>query len=70
MINFINIFIEENGQPPAFNIFESCERVAKRLVMIFIRSSSSFLFSSSDQLDSNENSNEEKSSRIQLNELS
>ena len=32
MINFINIFIEENGQPPAFNIFESCEQVAKRFV--------------------------------------
>ena len=32
IINFINIFIEENGQPPAFNIFESCEQVAKRYV--------------------------------------
>ncbi|UJR08090.1 hypothetical protein I4U23_012367 [Adineta vaga] len=30
MSNFINIFIEEHGQPPAFNLFESCEQVAKR----------------------------------------
>jgi len=30
MTNFINIFIEEHGQPPAFNLFESCEQVAKR----------------------------------------
>jgi hypothetical protein len=34
MTNFINIFIEEHGQPPAFNIFESCEQVAKRFVII------------------------------------
>jgi hypothetical protein len=30
MSNFISIFIEEHGQPPAFNLFESCEQVAKR----------------------------------------
>jgi len=30
MSNFINIFVEEHGQPPAFNLFESCEQVAKR----------------------------------------
>ncbi|CAF3441677.1 unnamed protein product [Rotaria sp. Silwood1] len=30
MSNFLSIFIEEHGQPPAFNIFESCEQVAKR----------------------------------------
>ncbi|CAF4406770.1 unnamed protein product [Rotaria socialis] len=30
MSNFLNIFIEEHGQPPAFNIFESCEQVVKR----------------------------------------
>jgi len=30
MSNFISIFIEEHGQPPAFNIFESCEEVTKR----------------------------------------
>jgi len=30
MSNFISIFIEEHGQAPAFNIFESCEQVAKR----------------------------------------
>ncbi len=34
MSNFINIFIEEHGQPPAFNIFESCEQIAKRFVII------------------------------------
>jgi hypothetical protein len=32
MSNFISIFIEEHGQAPAFNIFESCEQVAKRFV--------------------------------------
>ncbi|CAF1022050.1 unnamed protein product [Adineta ricciae] len=30
MSNFISIFIEEHGQAPAFNLFESCEQVAKR----------------------------------------
>lgn len=30
MTNFISIFIEEHGQAPAFNLFESCEQVAKR----------------------------------------
>jgi hypothetical protein len=34
MSNFISIFIEEHGQPPAFNIFESCEEVTKRWVII------------------------------------
>ncbi|CAF0719191.1 unnamed protein product [Adineta steineri] len=28
--NFLSIFIEEHGEPPAFNIFESCEEVSKR----------------------------------------
>jgi hypothetical protein len=28
--SFIEIFIEEHGQPPAFNIFESCEQIVKR----------------------------------------
>ena len=32
MTDFIRIFIEEHGQPPAFNMFESCEQVAKRFV--------------------------------------
>jgi len=32
MSNFISIFIEEHGQAPAFNLFESCEQVAKRFV--------------------------------------
>lgn len=32
MTNFISIFIEEHGQLPAFNIFESCEQIAKRFV--------------------------------------
>jgi hypothetical protein len=30
MSNFISIFIEEHGQAPAFNLFESCEQIAKR----------------------------------------
>ncbi|CAF4221645.1 unnamed protein product [Rotaria sp. Silwood2] len=30
MSNFISIFVEEHGQTPAFNLFESCEKVAKR----------------------------------------
>lgn len=30
MSNFVSIFIEEHGQAPAFNLFESCEQVAKR----------------------------------------
>ncbi|CAF1091395.1 unnamed protein product [Adineta steineri] len=30
MSNFINIFIEEHGQQPAFDLFESCEQVVKR----------------------------------------
>lgn len=30
MTNFISVFIEEHGEPPAFNIFESCEEVSKR----------------------------------------
>jgi len=30
MSNFINVFVEEHGQPPAFNIFESCEQIVKR----------------------------------------
>jgi len=30
MKNFIKIFIEEHGQEPAFDIFESCEQVVKR----------------------------------------
>ena len=30
MSNFINIFIGEHGQAPAFNIFESCEQISKR----------------------------------------
>jgi len=30
MSNFISIFIEEHGQAPAFNLFESCEQVVKR----------------------------------------
>lgn len=34
MSNFLNIFIEEHGQAPAFNIFESCEQVAKRFAII------------------------------------
>jgi len=34
MSNFINIFTEQHGQLPAFNIFESCEQVAKRFVII------------------------------------
>ncbi len=33
MSTFISIFIEEHGQPPAFNLFESCEQVAKRFVI-------------------------------------
>jgi len=28
--NFINVFTEENGEAPTFNIFESCEQVSKR----------------------------------------
>jgi hypothetical protein len=36
MSNFISIFVEEHGQPPAFNIFESCEQIAKRFVKIRI----------------------------------
>ena len=32
MSNFISIFIEEHGEAPAFNLFESCEQVAKRFV--------------------------------------
>ncbi len=35
MTNFISIFIEEHGQAPAFNLFESCEQVAKRWVILF-----------------------------------
>ncbi|CAF4904934.1 unnamed protein product, partial [Rotaria magnacalcarata] len=30
MSNFLNIFVEEYGQHPAFNILESCEQVVKR----------------------------------------
>lgn len=30
MSNFITLFVEEHGQEPAFNLFESCEQVAKR----------------------------------------
>ncbi|UJR38271.1 hypothetical protein I4U23_030944 [Adineta vaga] len=30
MTNFISIFIEEHGEAPAFNIFESCAEVSKR----------------------------------------
>ena len=32
MSNFIDIFTQEHGQAPAFNLFESCEQVAKRSV--------------------------------------
>ncbi|CAF1562584.1 unnamed protein product, partial [Didymodactylos carnosus] len=28
--NFINIFVEEHGEAPSFNIFESCEKVEKK----------------------------------------
>ncbi|CAF0719363.1 unnamed protein product [Adineta ricciae] len=30
MTNFISVFIKEHGEPPAFNLFESCEEVSKR----------------------------------------
>lgn len=30
MTNFISVFIEVHGELPAFNIFESCERMEKR----------------------------------------
>lgn len=30
MTDFISIFIEVHGEPPAFNLFESCERIEKR----------------------------------------
>ena len=33
MSNFISIFTDEHGQPPAFDLFESCEQVAKRCVI-------------------------------------
>jgi len=33
MSNFLSIFIEEHGQEPAFNLFESCEQIAKRFVI-------------------------------------
>ncbi|CAF1635025.1 unnamed protein product, partial [Didymodactylos carnosus] len=28
--NFINVFTEEHGEAPSFNIFESCEKVIKK----------------------------------------
>lgn len=43
MSNFIAIFMEEHGQAPAFNLFESCEQVAKRFV-IFTRESVKRIF--------------------------
>ncbi|CAF0991347.1 unnamed protein product [Rotaria sordida] len=54
MSNFLNIFIEEHGQPPAFNIFESCEQVAKR----------------DQLESSNNNKNNELASVVRFNELS
>jgi hypothetical protein len=32
LTNFVRSFIEEHGQTPAFDLFESCEHVAKRSV--------------------------------------
>ena len=39
MSNFLTIFIEEHGQPPAFSIFDSCEQVFKRLALLLNSSS-------------------------------
>ncbi|CAF4194482.1 unnamed protein product [Rotaria sp. Silwood2] len=57
MSNFLSIFIEEHGQPPAFNIFESCEQVAKRDQL------------NSDN-NNNNNKNNDLSSVVRFNELS
>jgi hypothetical protein len=67
MSNFISIFIEEHGQAPAFNIFESCEQVAKRFVQLKskVLKRIPFEFSSSDQPESND-----KSKVFQFKELS
>jgi hypothetical protein len=62
MSTFISIFIEEHGQPPAFNLFESCEQVAKRFVISVNYSNCfwSFCFRDDSEIET----------AIQLNELS
>ncbi|CAM4794466.1 unnamed protein product [Rotaria magnacalcarata] len=72
MSNFLNIFVEEYGQHPAFNILESCEQVVKRFFIIALKIFliTSFPFTFSDELKLNNNENNSLESVIRLNQLS
>ena len=70
-MNFINIFVQEHGQTPAFNIFESCELIAKRWeLLVGGHTDQNFLsFIFSDQLEEKTDKRNIKSSAGPLNEL-
>lgn len=73
-MNFINIFVQEHGQAPAFNILDSCELIAKRWALAVgghDDEKSLFFFSPifSDQLEDKTDKRSVKSSSDPLTEL-